>query len=65
MISVGRFQNDVAAPIILLEADDLGSGIVIFKLEDVGHIGASPRIDRLVWVADCKDIVVLMREQPD
>jgi hypothetical protein len=51
--------------VILLEADHLGAGEVLLELEDVLHLRAAPRIDRLVVVADAADVLALLGEQAE
>ena len=50
--------------VILLEPDDLRAGKILLEPQDVGDLGAAPRIDRLVVVADAADVLALLREQP-
>jgi hypothetical protein len=49
--------------VILLEPDDLRAGEVLLEAEDVGDLGAAPRIDRLVVVADAAQVAARLGEQ--
>ena len=40
-----------------------GVGVVVLELEDVADVGAAPRVDRLVVVADHGEVAVLAGEQ--
>ena len=51
-------------PVILLEPDYRRAGKVLFEAQDVRDLGAAPRIDRLVVVADAADILARLRQQP-
>ena len=55
--AVGGVQHRVGRAVILLQADDLGVGEKPLELEDVGHFGAAPAVDRLVVVADHADVI--------
>ena len=49
--------------VVLLEADHLGVGVVALELEDVADVGAAPRVDRLVVVADHGEVAALAGQQ--
>jgi hypothetical protein len=42
--------------VILFEPDDLGARKVLFEAKDVRDLGAAPRIDGLVVVADAAQV---------
>ena len=61
-----RSVKDVAgAAIILLELDDFGARKIFFKIENVGKIGAAPRINRLPIVANHTNVAILVDEKFD
>ena len=49
--------------VILFEPDDLRAGKVLLEAQDVGDLGAAPRIDRLVVVADAAQVAARLGEQ--
>jgi hypothetical protein len=49
--------------IILFEADHLGAGEIMLEAQDVLDLRATPRVDRLVVVADAGNVLALLREQ--
>ena len=57
-------REDVAGrAVILLEPDDRRAREILFEPEDVGDLGAAPRIDRLVVVADAAQVAARLGEQ--
>ena len=60
---VGGVEDRLGRAVVLLEADDLGVGVVALELEDVADVGAAPGVDRLVVVADHGEVAVLAGEQ--
>ena len=59
-----RRQDMRCRAVILLELDDRRPGEITVEAQDVRHLGTTPRIDRLIVVADAADILPLLREQP-
>ncbi len=59
----GCLQNHLCRAVVLLEADDLRVGKVLFEFEDVADVGAAPGIDALVLVAYGADVLVLTGEE--
>ena len=51
--------------IILFEADHGRAGEILFEAQDVRNLGAAPRIDRLVVVADAANVLPLLRKQAE
>ena len=49
--------------VILFEPDDRRAGEILLEAQDVGDLGAAPRIDRLVVVADAAEVAALLGEQ--
>ncbi len=49
--------------VVLLELDDGGVGVVLAEGQNVLDVGAAPRVDRLVVVADDHEVLVLACEQ--
>src|ERR1019366_3195771 len=58
-----RRQNVLGGAVVLLQANGLGLGVVVFEIQDVPDIGAAPAIDRLVFVAHHADIAMLFGQQ--
>ncbi len=59
---VGNGENVGRRAVILLELDHLGALELLFEIENVGAVGAAPRVDRLVVVTDHHDVAVLARD---
>ena len=59
-----RAQDMRGGSIILFEPNDSCAGEVFFELQDILHLRTAPRIDRLIVVADARDVLALLREQP-
>ena len=53
------------AAIVFFELEDLRALEVFFEAQDHAVIAAAPRVDRLIVVADDRDVVVLGGEQRD
>jgi hypothetical protein len=49
--------------VVLLQADDLGAGEILFEAQDVGDLGAAPAVDRLIVVADATQVAARLGEQ--
>ncbi len=62
---VGGVEDQLGAPVVLLELDDRGPGLVALEVEDVAQVGAAPGVDRLVVVAHDAQVVVGRGERPD
>ena len=60
---VGGVEDLLRGAVVLLEADDLGVRVVALELEDVADVGAAPRVDALVVVADHGEVAVRAREE--
>ena len=54
----GGLQDGLRGAVVLLQADDLGLGKILFEVEDVVDVGAAPGVDRLVLVAHGAEVVV-------
>ena len=52
--SIGSGKDVRCRAVILLEADDLRAGEILFEAQDVRDLGASPGVDRLIIVADAR-----------
>ena len=50
--------------VVALQADDPGAGEVALEAQDVADLGAAPRVDRLVVVADAAQVVMALRQRP-
>ena len=54
---------DLGRAIILLQADDLGVGIILLEIEDVLDVRAAPGVDGLVGIADHADVAMPHRQR--
>jgi hypothetical protein len=60
----GSGEDMRGRPVILFELDHHRAREIAIETQYVRHLGAAPRIDRLVIVADAADILALLRDQP-
>ncbi len=60
-----RIQDGLGAAVVLLQPDDHGISVLVFKVEDVFDGGSSEFIDTLVIIADHTDVVVTACQQTD
>ncbi len=54
----GCLEDGLGGAVVLLEADDLGLGKILFKVEDVIDVGSAPGVNRLVLIADGTEVMV-------
>ena len=54
----GRIEDRLRRAVVLLEPDDLRVAEVPLEVEDVAQVGAAPLVDRLVRIADDRDVAV-------
>ena len=50
-------------PVILFKANNLGTGKVFLKPQNISDLSPAPAIDRLVVIADATDIVAALSQQ--
>ena len=62
---VGRVEDELGRAVVALELDDRRLGPVALEVEDVAQVGAAPRVDRLVVVADDARLSCLCGEGAD
>ncbi len=62
---VGGVEDQLGRAVVLLELDDGGVGPVALEVEDVAQVGAAPRVDRLVVVADHAQVAVAGGQRAD
>ncbi len=55
---VGALQDRGSGTIVLLELDGFGIGPIALEIEDIADVGTTPRVDRLVIVADDHEIAM-------
>ena len=60
---VGGVENRLRRAVVLLERDDVGAREVVLELGDVSDVGAPEGVDRLILVADDRDVPVALREE--
>src|SRR5438552_3179064 len=58
-------EDDLRVSVVLLQADDPGAGIIFLKLQDVLDGGPAPAINRLVFIADHTQVLVIESELAD
>ena len=54
-------ENRLRRAVVLLERDDVGAREVVLELGDVSDVGAPEGVDRLILVADDRDVPVALR----
>ena len=59
----GGGQNMRGRAVVLLQPHDVGAGEILFKPQDIAHLGPAPAIDRLVIVTDATDVLVPSGQQ--
>ena len=62
---VGGVEDELGRAVVLLELDHGGVRPVALEVEDVAQVGATPRVDRLVVVADHAQVAVAGGEGAD
>ena len=60
---VGGIQNVLGGAVVLLQADDPGVLVLLFKVQDVFDVGAPETVDRLVIVAHHAEVSVSPGQQ--
>ena len=58
-------EDDLRGPVVLLQADDPGAGIIFLELQDVLDRGPAPAINRLVFIADHTKVLMIEGELAD
>ena len=61
---IGRFQDDLGRAVTLVERDDLRALERRLEVGQVRRVGMTPRVDRLVGIANDTDVPALQCEQP-
>ena len=59
-----RFQNVLRRAVVLLQTHNFRFRKVALKFQNVANVGPTPRVDRLILVADGADVVPVARQQP-
>ena len=62
---MGGVEDQLRRAVVALELDDGGIRPVALEVEDVAQVGAAPRVDRLVVVADDRQVAALPGERVD
>ena len=57
------FEDVLRGTIVLLQANNFHFGKVALELQNVADVGSAPRVDRLIFVTNHTDVVVLASEQ--
>src|SRR5438552_1090425 len=57
----GHVENCLSRAIILFEANDARVRKVLFEIENVRDVGPSPSMDRLVFITDHANVLLLLR----
>src|SRR5207249_2442855 len=58
-------EDDLRGPVVLLQADDPGAGIIFLEPQDVLDRGPAPAVNRLVFIADHTKVLVIEGELAD
>ena len=58
-------EDQLRRAVVLLQLDHRGVRVVALEVEDVAQVGAAPRVDALVVVADHGQVLALAGELPD
>ena len=61
----GRAQDISGRTVVALQTNDLGTGKVLFELQDVADFGATPAVNRLIVVTDTTEVLVPLGQQPE
>ena len=61
--ATGGGQDMGGRAVVLLQPHHRGTGKVLFKPQDIAHLGAAPAIDRLVIIAHAADVAMRLRQQ--
>ena len=59
----GGGQNMRGRAIVFLQPHHMGTGEILFKPQDIAHLGPAPAIDRLVVITDTTDVLVRGSQQ--
>ena len=62
---ISCLKNGFGGTIVFLKQDYLSFRIILFKVQDILHIGSPPAIDRLVSVSDHADILKARSQELD
>jgi hypothetical protein len=62
---IGRLQDVLGGPVILLKSNDFGLRKVFLKIKNVPDLCPSPTIDRLIIVPDHTDILMSFHQTSD
>ena len=60
----GGGEDGRGGAVVALQLDDLGSGEVLLEAKNVLHLGAAPRVYRLIVIANATNVLVPLRQQP-
>ena len=56
-------EDRLCRAVVLLEPDNVRVLEVVLELQDVADVGSAELVDRLIWVADHRQVPVLPRQQ--
>ncbi len=62
---MGRVEDQLRGAVVLFQLDDGGVGVVGLEVEDVAQVRSAPAVDRLVVIADHRQVAVLLGEELD
>ena len=65
MTADARVENDLGRPVVAFELDDRDFRKVVLEIENVAEVGAAPLVDRLIRIADDREVAVHLRQAPD
>ena len=58
-----RLQDVLRRTVVLLQANDLGFGKILLKLQNVADVRATPGINRLIFITHSADVVMSARQE--
>ena len=61
----GGVEDDLRRAVVLLEADRCRFGKVVLEVENVAQVCAAPLVDRLIGIADDREVAVDLRQPLD
>ena len=56
-------QDRLRRTIILLQANDARIGKVLLKVQNIGNVGATPFVDRLILVTHHANVLLFLRQK--
>ena len=58
------FQNILSGPIVLLQPNHFGTGVIFFEVQNIADIGTTPTVYRLILITHNNYVLVFTGQQP-